>query len=280
MNESRSTQTNGGAVVPHTVRQLVKKGFAAVGLEVFTAKGRMAFESGQLALVEEYLQLLAKSRGIAFEDKKSRTLLLSQLVGTGVGEGSHIVACLESVKRVDGDVCEFGVGSGATSALIANEIRNSGKVLWLYDTFAGLPAPTAEDTLIDDIDHLGSMSAYAGRMSHGASEVLARLAALQISSSAYRIVPGLFDTTITDDKLPERVSFAYVDFDFYAPIKAALEKLLPRLSPGATVMVDDYGFFSEGAQLAVDQFVAQHQECLDVEIPDICRDKFIILRRR
>ena len=146
-----------------------------------------------------------------------------------------------------GGVCECGVGSGATSALLANELRDTSKRLWLYDTFAGLPAPTAEDELIDDIDGLGSRAAHEGQMSHSQVEAQTRLKTAGIAADAYRIVPGLFDQSVTAGHLPDSICFAYINFDFYAPIKLALEAISARLSPGGIILVDDYGYFSSGS---------------------------------
>lgn len=40
--------------------------------------------------------------------------------------------------------------------------------------------------------------------------------------------------------LPKQVSFAYVDFDFYEPIKVVLAYLHGMTRPGAIFVVDDY----------------------------------------
>jgi predicted O-methyltransferase YrrM len=262
----------------HHARQHIKRIASKLGIEVMTRRGRENLERAQCAAVDEYVRLLAKTRGTDLRESKDRIGLLSRLRGAGVGEGAHLVTCLASVTCLPGDICEFGVGSGATSALLANELRRTGKVLWLYDTFAGLPAPTAEDELIDDVDQLGSMAAYHGTMYHAQAEVRERLSSIGIPPEAFRIVAGLFDETIGDERLPEQVSFAYVDFDFYAPVRAALEKLLSRLSPGGIIVVDDYGYFSSGAQKAVDQFLAAHPGLFEIEVPNYCHDKFVILR--
>jgi hypothetical protein len=57
-----------------------------------------------------------------------------------------------------------------------------------------------------------------------------------------------------DRNLPDKVCFAYVDFDYYEPTKLALE-FLHRITPsGAILIVDDYDYFSTGAKAAVDEF--------------------------
>jgi O-methyltransferase len=260
-----------------TLRQHIKRAASNFGLEVMTPRGRQDLERGNHTVIEEYVRLLASTRGASLTESPLRVRLLSRLVGTGVGEASHLIVSIAAVRDLPGDVCECGVGSGATSVLLANELRGTGKVLWLYDTFAGLPAPTAEDQLIDDIDQLGSMTAYAGRMNHPEAEMRARMKEAGVDASCFRVVADLFDSNITADRLPDRICFAYIDFDFYAPIKAALEKLSPRLTPGGIIVVDDYGFFSSGAQTAVDEFLARTNS-FSIEVPDYCTDHFAILR--
>jgi O-methyltransferase len=261
-------------------KQAVKKLFASAGIEIMTSRGRRDLQSGHLSTIDEYLGLLARTHGAVIPDNKLRIGLLANLVGAHVGEGAHLVLAINEVKGLGGDVCECGVGSGAMSALLANELRHTGKRLWLYDTFSGLPAPTEEDRLIDDIDGLGSMRAYEGQMAHGQEEVRTRLLSIDVPEADYVIVAGLFDHSVQAQRLPATICFAYIDFDFYAPIKLALEVLSARLVPGGILVVDDYGFFSEGAQTAVDEFMAQHGNRFDIEIPDFCHDRFAILRSR
>lgn len=185
-----------------------------------------------------------------------RLRLLGRLLGIPLGEAYAIVQALHRTRSVDGDVCEFGVAQGATSALIANEIRNSAKTFHLFDSFEGLPAPTEEDQLQDDFDARGRIEAYAGTMACPESMVIGRLADIEFPPARYRLHKGRVEDVIrTDGTLPRRVAFAYVDFDFYAPIKVALEYLHPITPAGAIVIVDDYGFFSSGAKTAVDEFV-------------------------
>jgi O-methyltransferase len=117
------------------------------------------------------------------------------------------------------------------------------------DSFEGLPAPSADDRLVDDIFGLGSIEAYAGEMSLPRRMVEENLEEGGLVPYAHR--SGFVDQTLTD--LPERVAFAYLDFDFFQPTWDVLELLKSRMGVGSVVMVDDYGHFS-GAQEAVDRF--------------------------
>ena len=85
-------------------------------------------------------------------------------IGTNLVEALFLLNELSQAMHLDGDVCEFGIAQGATSALIGNEIRNTSKALWLFDSFEGLPRPTEKDKLIDDIFSLGSIEKYQGQI--------------------------------------------------------------------------------------------------------------------
>jgi hypothetical protein len=110
--------------------------------------------------------------------------LLKNLIGTGFGEGLYLLDSLQKSLLIEGDVCEFGVAQGATSALIANELKNTNKNLWLFDSFEGLPNPTKKDSLINDIFNLGSMEAYKGTMACPVDMVKSRLSDINFPSEA------------------------------------------------------------------------------------------------
>jgi O-methyltransferase len=189
--------------------------------------------------------------------REGRARDLSDLIGTTVSEAIYVIKNLHDGLKVAGDICEFGVAQGATSRLLASEIMPlTDRKFWLFDSFEGLPAPTKEDVLIHDIFKLGTMDKYEGTMASPETEVLGKLAAINFPRERIKVKKGWVKAAIKSGELPEQVAFAYVDFDFYDPIKDALEFLDQRMPAGGRIVVDDYGFFSEGAQLAVDQFVA------------------------
>jgi len=189
---------------------------------------------------------------------KFRVESLGRLLGTSPSQAFEIIKALALTTDVPGDVCEFGVAQGETSALIGNEISDSDKNFHLFDSFEGLPAPTAKDQLKDDIFALGNMAAYKGEMSCPAEMVIERLALVQFPRCRYHIHQGYIEDLISDlHDFPDAVSFAYVDFDFYEPIKLVLGYLATHLSVGGKIMVDDYDFFSTGAKTAVDEFITE-----------------------
>lgn len=234
----------------------------------------------QVSAVDEILCLFEKVNGEPLLRNDKRNTLLTNLIGTTVSEAISILYAIQSTKDVHGDICEFGVAQGATSALMANEIlAQNAKSIWLFDSFEGLPMPTEKDLLKDDIFNLGSMGAYAGLMSYGVGHVKQRLDEISFPANRVNIIPGFIENTINIKQLPKKVSFAYVDFDFYEPIQIALDYLHGVTDVGAKVIVDDYDWFSTGAKTAVDEFMVRHEKTYELNVPDKRLGHFAMLTK-
>jgi hypothetical protein len=209
-----------------------------------------------------------------------RAALLNELIGTGVGEAIYIVHHLHQSLATKGDVCEFGVSAGATSALLASELMQfAERKLWLFDSFEGLPAPTQKDRLINDIFSLGSMESYKGAMATSDSSVREKLRLIGFPEQRTKVIKGWIEDTLRGADVPSTIAFAYVDLDLFEPIKEALRFIDSHMARGGRVMVDDYGFFSEGAQIAVDEFVAEAKGRFALELPMSCAGAFCILMK-
>ena len=211
--------------------------------------------------------------------REKRVELLTRLYGTTVSEAMYLLEHLHRCLGLEGDVCEFGVAQGATSSLIANEIQDLDKNLWLFDSFQGLPKPSEKDELIDDIFNLKTMENYEGTMACPIEMVEANLNRIQFPRERTRIVPGFVEETFAKPNLPGKVCFAYVDFDFYEPILTTLRFLDQRLAPRGYIMVDDYGFFSSGAKTAVDEFVSERGDVYELSLPYKSAGKFCMLHK-
>ncbi len=239
------------------LKKAIKKALAVLGYELHSSSGERDIFINFSNLAQAYEQRL-NELGIFIVANEIRSKLLVRLTGTQPAEAYFIVHALAECKDVSGVVCEFGVAQGETSALIANEIQSGNKILHLFDSFEGLSKPTKEDQLKDDIFSLGSIEAYTGTMSCPEEMVRTRLKAISFPPQRFVIHKGLIDQLISDDvSLPKAVSFAYVDFDFYEPIKLTLNFLHQTTSTGAIIIVDDYDFFSTGVKTAVDEFLEE-----------------------
>lgn len=244
------------------LKGIFQRAIASFGYEVTRLSGPSSLPPTRViwdnfvSLTQAYEERL-RDTGATIPLSDRRPYLLARLEGTPPAEAYCLVEALVRCQRVEGDVCEFGVAQGETSALIADEIRNQdGRMLHLFDSFEGLPSPTEEDELRDDIWGLGSLDAYAGKMSYPEGMVLRRLADIGFPRERCVVHKGFIERLDQSDAtLPRRVSFAYLDFDFYEPTRIVLEFLHAVGSPGTVIVVDDYDFFSGGPKKAVDAFV-------------------------
>jgi O-methyltransferase len=241
----------------YVVCELINKILGYFGIEIRRRKGPRVVFANFADLAQAYERRL-NQLGIQLLPNGLRLKLLARLIGTPPSEAYYIIESLERCKGTDGDVCEFGVAEGETSALIANEIASGNKTLHLFDSFQGLSTPTQKDQLKDDIFSLGSMSAYAGKMACKEKMVRTRLESISFPRNRYQVHKGFIDQILKNDSaLPSKVVFAYVDFDLYYPIRRALEFLHGTTVSGSIIIIDDYDFFSTGAKSAVDEFLAE-----------------------
>lgn len=268
------------------IKKLIIKIFNIIGYKIVSQGNEKAnlinttIDANFENICFNYENLFEEKYGKIPKNEK-RISILKDSLGTPPSEAYFIVNSLAKTEMIDGDVCEFGVAQGITSQLIANELLElETKKLHLFDSFEGLPKPTENDTLKDDIFNLGSIEAYAGKMSLPEELVLSRLEMLGFPKERYIIHKGFIEKLIiSKEQFPSNVSFAYIDFDFYEPIKIILEFLHNVTKKGAIIMVDDYDFFSTGVKVAVDKFILENESKYDLFIPDKTFGCFAILTK-
>ncbi|MGH7196858.1 MAG: TylF/MycF/NovP-related O-methyltransferase [Candidatus Saccharimonadales bacterium] len=155
-------------------------------------------------------------------------------------------------QEVKGDVVEFGCFAGTTSLFLQRLLLQYGgnKKLHVYDSFAGLPPKTSED-----------QSPAGEQFKQG--ELIATKSQLikhfkQAGLPLPTIHKGWFEE-FTPDDVPSQISFAFLDGDFYSSILASLRLVWPRLSPGATIIVDDYHTEAlPGVRRAIEEWQRTH----------------------
>jgi len=159
-----------------------------------------------------------------------------------------------------GVLIEVGCALGG-SALVMAAARARGRPLWIYDVFGMPPAPTAGDG--PDVHARWAVIAggkaegigghpYYGYVGGLYERVLATFAAhgFDPEREGIRFVRGMAQDTLRE--VPP-VAVAHVDCDRYASVRACLERIAPRLTPGGVLIVDDYDSKS-GCRRAVDEY--------------------------
>jgi O-methyltransferase len=204
---------------------------------------------------------------------------LANLTGTPAFQALFILDSLHRTKCIQGDICEYGVAQGRTSALIAATLNQSGsdKRLWLYDSFEGLPKPSTKDALLHDLYGLGDMARYEGMFSIPEDFVQAELDRSGFPRDRVTICKGWIEAVTLPTRSPPMISFAYLDMDFYQSTKDVLSLLIERMSVGGIAIVDDYEFFSSGVKTAVDEITSEFPGAFKLERP--FDDKFAVLTR-
>lgn len=149
---------------------------------------------------------------------------------------------------IPGDVVECGTARGGSAALMGLTLERlrAPRTLWVFDTFEGIPPPTADDP-DEAIARL-----YTGQFRGEQSEVEALFARLGILARS-RLVKGLFQDTVATAPV-RQIAVLHLDGDWYESVKVCLDHLYDRVSPGGVVQIDDYGHW-EGARKAVDEFM-------------------------
>jgi O-methyltransferase len=179
----------------------------------------------------------------------SRYPLISEQVSR---DQLHVI--LEELARTlqqgtDGDIVEFGCYIGTTSLFVRRLLDEvtSDKTFHVYDSFEGLPAKSAQDA-----SRAGEQFT-AGQLAVSKKSFLREFQKASLQAPIIR--KGWF-SDLTDGDVPERIAFAFLDGDFYESIRDSLQLVLPRLSPGATIVIDDYAREAlPGAAKAVDEFL-------------------------
>ncbi len=227
-------------------------------------------------------------------------------------ETAELLRLAERCLDQPGDFVELGCYRGDTSVLLgkllqktaeqksagqkSNERKTteykSAKHLWLYDSFAGLPTKTAEDSsgaganfqagellitkraVIDKLRKNGLKIANNPRTFNNPEGIGTAEGAnrpqnldqpssnqpLNQPSSAVIVKKAWFDDLAAAD-LPAEIAFAFLDGDLYSSIKTSLHLVAPRLAPQGIMVVHDYNNPElPGSARAVDEWLRTHRE--------------------
>jgi len=175
-------------------------------------------------------------------------------------------------NRIPGDFVECGVwkgGSSMAAALAFQRLGDTSRALHLYDTFAGMTAPTDLDRRVDSGVAASELMAAQPRTSNiwavaPLAEVKANVATVGYPADRVHFVEGKVEDTIPNSA-PTAISILRLDTDWYESTRHEMEHLYPRISPAGVLIVDDYGWW-QGARKAVDEYFS------DVPAPPLlCR---------
>ncbi|HVI07959.1 MAG TPA: TylF/MycF/NovP-related O-methyltransferase [Candidatus Binatia bacterium] len=150
-------------------------------------------------------------------------------------------------REIPGDVVECGCARGGSAALMGLTLQrlHARRKLWLFDTFEGLPAPTAHDPDFEVAD------LFTGTCIGTLEEVRDMFRRLGIANNV-EFVKGLFQQTLPAAPIA-RIAVLHIDGDWYDSVKACLDTLYDKVVPGGVIQLDDFGYW-QGARKAVEEF--------------------------
>jgi O-methyltransferase len=160
----------------------------------------------------------------------------------------YAIGCLVK-EKIPGDLVECGVWRGGAAIFMAAVLKELGekRTIWLADSFEGLPAPTLKEDEGYDVSGIDYLAV-------GLEDVEAAFKRFDLLDSNIRFLKGWFSDTLPTAPI-EPIALLRLDGDLYASTMDALTALYDRLSPGAFVIVDDYGTW-EPCRRAVEDFLS------------------------
>jgi hypothetical protein len=170
----------------------------------------------------------------------------------GLKRLANLRACVEDVlaRKVPGDLIETGAWRGGATILMRAILKAHGvtdRLVWVADSFAGLPPPNPGRFPQDE----GSSLHTFGILAVTLEEVHANFRRYGLLDEQVRFLKGWFQDTLPAAPI-ERLAVLRLDGDLYQSTMEALESLYDKLSAGGYVIVDDYGIMAACRQAVHD----------------------------
>lgn len=223
------------------------------------------YESYKQFLRSSYVVRVLAARLFGDHEQQLKTSLTRQLLPYSMGgrkalENAFEVTALVEQKKIVGALVECGVAKGGTAAMMALTNRELGTIKrpkWFFDSYEGLPEPTAEDFEGGKAGHFICPLPKGACL--GAIEQVSDLMfdKLNLPQNEVHLVKGWFQDTVPVHR--ERIgpiAVLRLDGDWYESTKVPLENFYDQVSLGGYIIIDDYATCF-GSRKAVDEFRAE-----------------------
>jgi hypothetical protein len=158
----------------------------------------------------------------------------------GMARLNNLQACVEDVlsKEIPGDFIETGVWRGGATIFMRAILKVygvKGRLVWVADSFEGLPKPDADQYPQDENFDFSPYQELAVSL----EEVKANFRRYNLLDDQVRFLSGWFRDTLPQAPIG-KLAILRLDGDLYQSTMDALTHLYPKLSVGGYVIVDDY----------------------------------------
>ncbi len=166
-------------------------------------------------------------------------------------ETNKILELAKSRLASSGDYVELGCYKGDTSLMLAEILKGSDHILYIYDSFEGLPEKSKNDE-----STLGE-NFRGGELYVTKREVKERFLRAGLSVP---VIKKAWFNELTNADLPERIGFAFLDGDFYESIRDSLRLVEDKMENDGIIIVHDYTNPAlPGVKKAVDEWLINKQ---------------------
>lgn len=227
--------------------ELIKDSLADKGASLFASDNMITWNRNYSFMREDFFLKILANPAYTYTEKSViwRTYVLLYFA--------------EHASKASGDFAEIGCHVGHTVLQIIRKIdfRTLGKSYYLYDLFDWKEG-----------DAHTRMSGHRNPRMY--EDVVERFSEHDFVSIIKGSVPQSFS-----QGFPDAIAFAHIDMNHPVPEAAALEAVLPRLSRGGVVVLDDYGWWGYCKQkMALDPIIKKH----DLSVLELPTGQGIILK--
>ena len=176
-------------------------------------------------------------------------------------------------NNIPGDIIECGVESGNFEYVWIQELmkNNTTRDIYLYDTFAGLTAPTEHDFTcpgariysMDKTQVYNTWKSYSiNESTNGWCYTSLQNVQNRLNSTGYPqdklhyVVGDVMETLKEKQNIPEKIAILRLDTDWYESSKYELEQMYDNVVPGGVIIFDDY-YHWNGQREATDSYFKQ-----------------------
>ncbi len=147
-------------------------------------------------------------------------------------------------QNIPGDFIETGVWRGGTTIFMRAALKAHGitdRLVWVADSFEGLPKPDAEKFPIEAKAHAGAvMSKAYNHFAASMEEVQRNFKTYGMLDDRVRFLKGWFKDTLPTAPIV-KLAIMRLDGDYYESTMDGLTNLYDKLSVGGFAIIDDYG---------------------------------------
>ena len=172
-------------------------------------------------------------------------------------------------KNIEGDFVEFGCYVGESSKYLRKTLdeTNSNKDLYVYDSFEGLPKKSKYEE---------GMPWESGTL-NTTEEILVKnfrdnnLKAPYVNKGWFKDIP--------DYRVPDKISYAFLDGDFYDSIYDSLNKVYDKVTDGGYILFHDYERNDlPGVRAAIEDFLKERG--VDYNVIKACEQVGVLQKNR